>query len=59
MKSRYNIIPDAREIYINDLAKEIVKKVDIYIDENITADEKKDLLNIVRKIIEREAIYKR
>lgn len=59
MKSRYNIIPDAREIYINDLAKEIVKKVDIYIDENITADEKKDLLNIVKKIIEREAIYKR
>ena len=54
MKSRYNIIPDAREIYINDLAKEIVKKVDIYIDDNITADEKKDLLNIVRKIIEQE-----
>lgn len=56
MKSRY-LLPDVRDIYINDLTKELVKKIDIYLDENMDAEETKDLQRIIKTIIDRETIY--
>ena len=55
MKSRYSP-SDAREIYINDLTKELVKKIDIYLDD-MTPEESKDLHRIIKAVIDRETIY--